>query len=261
MLVVKNLTASAGDLRDVGLIPGLGRSPGEGNGNPLQYSCLENPMDRGAWWATVHGVERVRHDLATKPPPPLSQHESLSLNGLCCPVRGSGNGISLSIFFFLIFGHTKWHLGQSTSGILVPWPGIEPTAPALDHPGRLSRRNLHLCVSYFESDWACFDGLISYLGLFSLELLVFSSLMGENSLNVTESVFLWGESQILPQYAVYLFTLCPPLTAKHLPFIFMRLDISISGFCIVLRMIQFTDCFFFFLLLLVVLWFLYFLKL
>ena len=41
--------------------------PGEGNGNPLQYSCLENPMDRGAWWATVHGVARVGHDLATKP--------------------------------------------------------------------------------------------------------------------------------------------------------------------------------------------------
>ena len=45
-------------------------SPGEGNGNPLQYSCLENPMDRGAWWATVHGVARVGHDLVTKLPPP-----------------------------------------------------------------------------------------------------------------------------------------------------------------------------------------------
>ena len=44
------------DIRDVGLIPGSGRSPGEGNGNPLQYSCREKPMDRGAWWATVHGV-------------------------------------------------------------------------------------------------------------------------------------------------------------------------------------------------------------
>ena len=55
-LVVKNLPADAGDLRDVGWIPGSGRSPGEGNGNPLQYSCLENPMDRGAWRATVHGV-------------------------------------------------------------------------------------------------------------------------------------------------------------------------------------------------------------
>ena len=44
----------------MGLIPGIGRSPGEGNGNPLQYSCLGNPMDRGAWWATVHEVEKNR---------------------------------------------------------------------------------------------------------------------------------------------------------------------------------------------------------
>ena len=56
--VVKNLPASAGDARDVGLIPGLGRSPGEGNGNPLQYSCLENPKDRGAWQPTVHGITK-----------------------------------------------------------------------------------------------------------------------------------------------------------------------------------------------------------
>ena len=56
VLVVKNLSASAGDRRDWGLIPGLGRSPGGGNGNPLQYSCLENPTDRGAWQATVRGV-------------------------------------------------------------------------------------------------------------------------------------------------------------------------------------------------------------
>ena len=55
-LLIKNPSANAGDLRDVGLIPGSGSSPGEGNGNPLQYSCLENPMDRGAGWATVHGV-------------------------------------------------------------------------------------------------------------------------------------------------------------------------------------------------------------
>ena len=53
---VKNPPANAGN---PGLIPGLGISPGEGHGNPLQYSCLENPMDRGAWWATVHGVTRV----------------------------------------------------------------------------------------------------------------------------------------------------------------------------------------------------------
>ena len=57
-LVVKNLPANAGDIRDMGLISGLGRSPGEKHGNPVQYSCLENPMDTGAWWATVHGVTK-----------------------------------------------------------------------------------------------------------------------------------------------------------------------------------------------------------
>ena len=55
----------------MGSIPeyGSGRSPGGGNGNPLQYSYLENPMDRETWWATAHGVARVRHDLVTEPPP------------------------------------------------------------------------------------------------------------------------------------------------------------------------------------------------
>ena len=56
--VGKESACSAGDTGDVGSIPGSGRSPGEGNGNPLQYSCLENPMDRGAWWAIVHGVAK-----------------------------------------------------------------------------------------------------------------------------------------------------------------------------------------------------------
>jgi len=52
----KESTCHVGDL---GLIPALGRSPGEGHGNPLQYSCLENPMDRGAWWSTIHGVAKI----------------------------------------------------------------------------------------------------------------------------------------------------------------------------------------------------------
>ena len=56
--MVNNPPANARDPRDAGLIPGSGRFPGEGNGNPLQYSYLENPMDRGAWWATVHGVAK-----------------------------------------------------------------------------------------------------------------------------------------------------------------------------------------------------------
>ena len=56
--------ASACNVEDLGSIPGLGRSPGEGNGNPLQYSCLVNPMDGGAWWATVHGVAKSRTRLS-----------------------------------------------------------------------------------------------------------------------------------------------------------------------------------------------------
>ena len=67
--MVKNPSANAGDLRDTGLIPGLGRSPGRGHGNPLLDFCLENPMDRGAWWAIVPGIARVGHDLSTRPPP------------------------------------------------------------------------------------------------------------------------------------------------------------------------------------------------
>ena len=63
----KESACNAGDL---GSIPGSGRSPGEGNGNCLQYSCLENPMDRGAWQAADHGITRVIYDLVTKPQPP-----------------------------------------------------------------------------------------------------------------------------------------------------------------------------------------------
>ena len=70
-LVVKSPPAHAGNLRDAGSIPRLGRSPGEGNGNPLQYSCLENPMDRGAWWATIHGVTKGQAQLKR-----LSRHAS-----------------------------------------------------------------------------------------------------------------------------------------------------------------------------------------
>ena len=71
--VVKNLPANAGATGDAGSITGSGRSPGEGNVNPLQYSCLKNSMDSGAWWAAVLGVTRVGHSLETKPsaPPPF----------------------------------------------------------------------------------------------------------------------------------------------------------------------------------------------
>ena len=61
--VVKNSPANAGDTGDSGSIPGSRRSPGGSHGNPLQYSCLENPMDRGAWWATIHGLAKSRSQL------------------------------------------------------------------------------------------------------------------------------------------------------------------------------------------------------
>ena len=63
--MIKNLPAYAGDTRDTVSIPGSGKSPGEGNGNPLQYSCLGNSMDRGAWWAMVHGIAKSWTQLST----------------------------------------------------------------------------------------------------------------------------------------------------------------------------------------------------
>ena len=66
LVVIKNLPANAEDKRDTGSIPGLGRSPGEGNGTPLLYSCLENPMDRGTWWAVVHVIAELDTTEATE---------------------------------------------------------------------------------------------------------------------------------------------------------------------------------------------------
>ena len=73
--MVKNPPANAGEAGDVGLIPGLGRSPGVRNDNSLQYSYLKNPMDRGAWWATVHGVTKswTQLNMRTKPRKIISQ--------------------------------------------------------------------------------------------------------------------------------------------------------------------------------------------
>ena len=86
-LVVENLPASAGDIRDAGLIPGLGRSTGEGHGNPLQYSSLENPMDRGAWGVWSIRSQRVGHDwsnLASKQYLAMTYPLSFRLNTVNC---------------------------------------------------------------------------------------------------------------------------------------------------------------------------------
>ena len=96
--MVKNLPASVGD---AGSVPGLGRSPGEGKENPFQYSCLRNPMDRGAWRATVLEVARVGHDLVTKT---AALGLISDLPGECGRGRGGAGGVSTderSSFAFL----------------------------------------------------------------------------------------------------------------------------------------------------------------
>ena len=93
--------ASACNTGDLGLIPGSGRSPGEGNGNPLHYSCLETPMDGGAWWATVHGVAKSRTRLSDF----TFTGFIVVAHGLSCP---------------------------EACGILSPGPGMEPASSALE---------------------------------------------------------------------------------------------------------------------------------
>ena len=96
-LVVKNPPASAGDIRDTDLIPGSGRSPGRGHGNPLKYSCLENPMDRGAWKAAVHGVTKNWTPLKR-----LSKHASTRDGQI------QGNGVDRTSFFFFFLCFVLW---------------------------------------------------------------------------------------------------------------------------------------------------------
>ena len=92
---------SACDAGDSGLIPGLARFPGEGNGNPLQYSCLENPMDRGSWRATVHGLAGVRLYLVTKPPPPASWVRECFMDVMCKKHAASSVCLQLMFAFYL----------------------------------------------------------------------------------------------------------------------------------------------------------------
>ena len=102
----KASNCNAGDL---GSIPGSGRPPGEGNGNPLQYSCLENPIDRDAWWATVHGIAKSRTQLSdfTFSISFLSIHKSIKYTYLCmykhlCIVFLNFTFLALKMFFILL---------------------------------------------------------------------------------------------------------------------------------------------------------------
>ena len=110
---------------DPGSIPGFGRSPGEGNGNPLQYSCLENLMHWGAWWATVHGVTRVVHDLVTKPPTTIGKRPPYNLAfHLGCPLRhhliaGSSLTACPKWFFSDILFH--YRLARNLKILVINW--------------------------------------------------------------------------------------------------------------------------------------------
>ena len=107
MLVIKIMPANVGDIRGVGSIPGLGRSPGEGNGKPLQYSCLENPKDRGAWWAMVHRVTKCWTQLKQ-----LSMHACTPM--LTCFPSGSESKESVRAVSESPVGQETqvWSLGQ-----------------------------------------------------------------------------------------------------------------------------------------------------
>ena len=136
-VVKKNLPANAGDARDVGSIPGLWRSRGEGNGHPLQYSCLENSMDRGAWWAAVHGV-------------PKSWTQLSDWEHAHAPIGPSTIGWKDNFFSLNFFCHLAWR-------ILVPWPGMEPVPSAAEAwslnqwmPGKLPEKRILYLLSCFS---------------------------------------------------------------------------------------------------------------
>ena len=137
-LVVKNLPAKSGDIRDAGSIPASGRSPGKGHGNPLQYSCLENPMDRGAWRALIHRVAKSQtrlKRLSTMPrPAPTEGTGEPWAPAHCFTADKLGtSGSYKSIFSFS---------GHMACGILVPWLGIEPRPSAVRawHPNHWTTR-------------------------------------------------------------------------------------------------------------------------
>ena len=127
VLVVKNQSANAGDVRDLDLIPGWGRSPGGGNGNPLQYSCLENSIDRGAWWATVHGVTKSQTWLNDWVCTHAHTHTHSKL------MQWSKKWWLLKNLFIWL----PWVLVEASEHLtcgmwdLVPWPGVEPETPSL----------------------------------------------------------------------------------------------------------------------------------
>ena len=127
-VVVKNPPASVGDVRDAGLIPELGRSPGGEHNNPLQYSCLEESVDRGAWRATVHRVTKsVGHDWS----------DSAHSRPFCCP-----NTVSLFLYFWLLYDRLPKLLSlKSHQGWLLICLSSKKTPPLPTAASHLVRRH------------------------------------------------------------------------------------------------------------------------
>ena len=134
--VSKESACNAGYL---GLIPGLGRSPGEGNGNLFQYSCLENSMDRTAWHATVHGVARVGYNLATKPPPSgfLWPDEGMQSVSEC-----QEGWQDIAFYHHAFLGIEKWEIEKVNGGFKASCQGL--SGMSAPHPSSLpGPRRLH----------------------------------------------------------------------------------------------------------------------
>ena len=121
--VVQNLPASAGDIRDAGSILGSGRSPGEGHGNPLQYSCLENPMDRGASWATAHRVSKGQTRLSdlVGTHTPLEPGETELMKAAACTSHVDSNHLCLFPASFLKQEPCPVLIVQVSEGLVSLW--------------------------------------------------------------------------------------------------------------------------------------------
>ena len=127
VLVVRNPSANAGDIRDMGSVPGLGRSPGKGHSSPLQYSYLENVMDRGAWWATIHRVTKSWTQLQQ-----LSMHVPIIFIQYSLP----GN-LRISFSFHLFFHFLHLILAKSRTFPLFPLFPLSSTKSNSHHPHHL----------------------------------------------------------------------------------------------------------------------------
>ena len=150
--MVKNPRANAGNLRDAGSIPGSGRSPGGGNGNPLQYSCLENPMDRGAWRATVHGVTKSLTQLKQLSTAHIPQIHEVTFVNDEVPWRGagSGSGARADVSESMNLGiHALPRRGKGSAGLRAcpSWAGAAPCWSG-SSPCRPPWRAFH-CTRFF----------------------------------------------------------------------------------------------------------------